>query len=366
MAIKNKYLRWSLNFVFGFVAIVGLALISLLVWRNIEQNNVAERRLIKTDNGIEVSEVASIGGIKQFVNIRGKDLDNPVLLFVHGGPGHVMTPIAHSFQDSWEDVFTVVQWDQRNAGKTYFLNDPAEVSETMSVDRMVEDLIEVSQYLAKRLGKRKIFILGHSWGSLIGIMAAKQRPELYHAYIGTGQFVSMTEGEHLGYVQTLKLARERNNKEAIAELEAIAPYPNKNFDGIEIRSKWIAEFGQSYYGESSLAGPLMSKTLYSPDYTLSDLSYFVRSELPYWFLNVMHDIDLRNLGYDFEIPIIFMIGAHEWQTPYPLAQRYFDQIRAPYKKFIFFEKSSHFPFISDPDNFVNVLKEELIPLASKP
>lgn len=104
----------------------------------VKRNKVAERRAIKTKNGIEIYEVISIGGIQQFINIRGKDFDNPVLLFVHGGPRHVMTPIAHSFQDSWEDDFTVAQWDQRNAGKTYFLNDPLEVANTMSVERMTE------------------------------------------------------------------------------------------------------------------------------------------------------------------------------------------------------------------------------------
>jgi len=363
MVFKNKYLRWSLNIVIALTALFCLTIIVLLGWRNIEQNTVADRRAITTANGIEVTEVATIGGINQSLNIRGKNLDNPVLLFVHGGPGHVMTPFAHSFQDAWEDSFTVVQWDQRNAGKTYFLNDPAEVTKTMSVDRMAADLIEVSQYLIKRLGKKKIFILGHSWGSVIGTMAAKQHPELFHAYIGTGQAISMSEGERMGYQQTLKLARERGNKQAIAELEAIAPYPNQNFDGIEIRAKWIIQFGQSYYGESGLEGPLLSKGLYSPDYTLKDLSYFIRQPVPYWFLDTMADIDLRKLGYDFDIPIIFMIGAHEWQTPYPLVEDYYEQIRAPYKKYIAFEKSSHFPFMSDPDTFARVLKEELLPIA---
>ncbi len=366
MIFKNKYLRWSLNTLIGIIAIFSLTIVVLLSWRNIEQNIVAERRVIDTENGIEIIEIAPIGGIKQSINIRGKNHHNPVLLFIHGGPGHVMMPFAHSFQDAWEDDFIVVQWDQRNAGKTYFLNDPIAVGKTMSVERMAEDLIEVSQYLIKRLGKKKIFILGHSWGSVIGVMAAKKHPELFHAYIGTGQVVSMTEGERLGYEQTLKLARDRNNKEAIAELDAIAPYPNQKFDGIEIRSKWIVQFGQSYFGESNLEGPLVSKALYSPDYTLSDLSYFVRRPAPNWFLNVMHDIDLRKIGYAFDIPIIFMIGTNEWQTPYPLARDYFEQIRAPYKNFIFFEKSSHFPFMSDPDKFVKVLKEELLPIARKP
>ncbi len=366
MIFKNRYLRWSLNVAIGIVTIFCVTVIALLIWRNIEQSTVAERRAVKTSNGIEVTEVAAIGGIKQSLNIRGKDLDNPVLLFVHGGPGHVMTPFAHSFQDAWEDDFTVVQWDQRNAGKTYFLNDPAEVTKTMSVERMAADLIEVSQYLIKRLGKKKIFILGHSWGSVIGTMAAKQRPDLFHAYVGTGQVVSMIEGERIGYEQTLKLARVRGNKQAIAELEAIAPYPDQKFDGIEIRSKWISEFGQSYYGESSLVGPILLKGLYSPDYTINDLSYFIRRPAPYWFLDAMADIDLRRLGYDFDIPIIFMIGAHEWQTPYPLVQEYYEQIRAPYKNYIVFEESSHFPFMSDPDTFVKVLKEELLPIARKP
>lgn len=362
MSFKNKYLRYILKSILGLVILLSITVVGLLTWRFFLQNDVAERRAIRTKNGIEITKKVEIGGINQYINIRGQNVNNPVILFVHGGPGTAMIPFSHIFQDDWERSFTVVHWDQRNAGKTYFANDPQVVSKTMSVERMRKDLVEITRFLIKHLGKEKIFILGHSWGSVIATMAVKQHPELYHAYIGTGQVVSMIEGERMGYIHTLELARRKNNAQAIEELEALAPYPNKDIASLQVKSKWIAEFGGSYYGEGGLLKNFILKGLYSPDYSLWELSYFLDGAPLDWFLEAMKDIDLRTLGYDFEVPVLFLIGSHEWQTPYPLVLEYYEQIKAPYKKYISFDNSAHFPFVSDPVKFSSVLKNELLPL----
>lgn len=123
------------------------------------RDEIADRRRIDSPNGIELTETVIIGGIPQVINIRGRDRDNPVLLYLHGGPGTPMLPIAHAFQDRWEDHFTVVQWDQRGAGKTYALTPPAEIAATMSFDRMTADVIEMADLLRTRFGQDRIVLL---------------------------------------------------------------------------------------------------------------------------------------------------------------------------------------------------------------
>jgi len=148
---------------------------------------VADMRRVVADNGIERLEKVRIGGIDQWVSIRGNDARNPVLLMLHGGPGWVAMPTSWYFQRGWEEYFTVVQWDQRGAGKTFASNNPAQLAPTMTRERMVADSLEMVAWLRHEFGKQKIFVLGHSWGSYLGLEVAKQRPQWLHAYIGMGQ-----------------------------------------------------------------------------------------------------------------------------------------------------------------------------------
>ncbi|WP_339865025.1 alpha/beta hydrolase [Paremcibacter congregatus] len=365
MNLKNKFTRILVRVLGGITALLVLAVIAGVLYRSSLQNEVAERRAITTENGIETIESTQIGGIEQVINIRGKDLDNPVILFVHGGPGMAFMPFSHIFQDDWEDSFTVVQWDQRGAGKTYFANDPDEVLKTMSLERVTDDVIEMSELLRSRLKKKKIFIVAHSWGTVIGTRAVKMRPDLYHGYVGTGQVVSFVEGERLAYAHTLQVAKDRNNQEAIKELEAIAPYPDENImTKFQVRNKWNSLFGESYYGQSSMS-PLMKQLLRSPEYSLRDLTYFRKPPSLEWVDEVLPYVDLRKLGTDFEVPMFFFEGAHEWQTAHPLAKEYYISINAPVKNYISFNKSSHFPFFSEPEKFARMLKKELLPLVKQ-
>ena len=128
---------------------------------------IANARKIVTPNGVERLEKVRIGGIEQWVSIRGTDKRNPVLLFIHGGPGYVSIPMSWWFSRGWEEYFTVVQWDQRGAGKTYLINDPKSVAPTLTLERMVADTEEMISWVRKDLGKQKIFVLGHSWGSYL-------------------------------------------------------------------------------------------------------------------------------------------------------------------------------------------------------
>jgi pimeloyl-ACP methyl ester carboxylesterase len=185
---------------------------------------VRELRRVVSPDGIERNENVRIGGIDQFVSIRGADHRNPVLLVIHGGPGFPTTPMAWWATHGLEEYFTVVHWDQRGSGKTYLLNDPKAVGPTIKPERFVDDIEELVDWLRKEMHKEKVFVLATSWGSVIGLQFAERRPEWLHAYIGMGQAIDCPESERRGYAFALTSAKETGNKEDVKELESIAPY----------------------------------------------------------------------------------------------------------------------------------------------
>ena len=163
-----------------------------------------------------------IGGIRQWIQIRGEDRANPVLLYVHGGPGASALALSWAWQP-WEKYFTVVQWDQRGAGRTYRLNGDAEAP-GMTIDQMTKDGIEVAEYLRAHLHKEKIVLLGHSWGSILGINMVRRRPDLFSAYVGTGQFVEAERNEAYNYAHVL--AQETQKRWRSAFMQAVCSFPD--------------------------------------------------------------------------------------------------------------------------------------------
>src|SRR5579862_6445981 len=186
---------------------------------------LAAVRQVVTPNGIEELRPLRINGASQWVSIRGKDRRNPILLVLHGGPGSPTMPASYTFQTPWEDYFTVVEWDQRGAGKTYAANDPVVLASTVTMPQMTSDADSLISYLRTRFGKRRIFLLGHSWGSALGVAVARQHPDWLYAYIGVGQIVDMRRSETEGYEFALSEARSHHNVAAERELQSIAPYP---------------------------------------------------------------------------------------------------------------------------------------------
>ena len=236
---------------------------------------IADARKIVTPGGVERLEKLRIGGIDQWASIRGTDKRNPVLLLIHGGPGYISMPMSWWFTRGWEEYFTVVQWDQRGAGKTYLLNDPAKIAPTLTPERMIADTEEIAAWARKEFGKDKIFVLGHSWGSYLGLELAKRHPDWLHAYIGVGQLTDGPESERRGWSFALDAARKAGNQEAVQQLEAIAPYfaPNQNtpLTNLYVQRKWLDFYGgvmahrQGNSAESHLAN-------LSPDYADSEVA----------------------------------------------------------------------------------------------
>ena len=192
-------------------------------WRTPVQKILRDVRRIPSPPGIEETFAVRIGGIDQWISVRGRDRRNPILLFIHGGPASTEMPVSWLYQSGWEDYFTVVQWDQRGAGKTYVANDPAVVEPTIATERMVADGEELVAWLREHYGKRKIFVLGHSWGSIIGLELARRHPDWLHAYIGMGQMIDGRDNERLGYEWALQAARADHNDKAVRELTRSRP-----------------------------------------------------------------------------------------------------------------------------------------------
>ena len=346
------------------ILVVGLS--SGALYRYLAQKKIAESRAIHTPDGIEVLEPVTIGGIQQWIEIRGESVKNPILLFVHGGPGSAFMPIARGFQGPWEKYFTVVQWDQRGAGKTYSANSKEIQQRTMSMERMHADTLEVVNYLRHRFQRDKIFVLGHSWGSILGLQLAHDHPELLYAYIGVGQATNSWQNEEVLYTDTLEQARRTGNKEAIQQLMSIAPYPSANVTFQQIRI--VRQWSGTLIGPSGADDSFLSlKTIFlAPEYSLVNDVDWLRGQLfsVDMLLPELSKINFDALGYDYRVPVFFLEGRRDPYTPSTVAKEYFDKMHAPEKEFVWFEKSGHFPFVEEASEFTGVLTQKVLPLAS--
>lgn len=231
---------------------IGLAGTGIL-YRAYHKNEIRSTYAISGPDGIETLEKIIIGEAEQWIYIRSKNSSKPVLLFLHGGPGGSAMSKLRYFNSDLEDYFTVVNWDQRGAGKSYSRSIPEEM---FNIEQFVADTVEMTFYLKERFETEKIYLLGHSWGTIIGIMAAYQYPHLYHAYIGTAQVVEPGRGEQISYQYALEAASEEGNVSALAELEMIgpAPYPmdNQFWDKLLIQRKWLAHYGGVVHKSNNL------------------------------------------------------------------------------------------------------------------
>ncbi|HET7207494.1 MAG TPA: alpha/beta hydrolase [Terriglobales bacterium] len=356
---------------------VGITLVCLVVllfsaafsYRAYLQNEVGEQRAITSSNGIDSLEPVTIGGIQQWIEVRGQNVDNPILLFIHGGPGIAFIPLAGAFQGPWEQYFTVAQWDQRGAGKTYASNDRDVLRKTMTVAQMQQDTIEVANYLRRRFKREKIFVVGHSWGSVLGLWLAHEHPELVSAYVGTGQVVNMAQNDEVGYRDALEQARKVHNQQAVHELESIVPYPAPvpDFGKEQIARRWEGELlapppnGVSFTD----GGRILTSVFSAPEYSLRDDYSFLQgmSFSVNVFFPQLANVDLTKLGFEFRVPIIFFEGRHDQYCRSSLIWDYSQRISAPHKEFVWFERSGHFPFYEEQQKFAEELRDRVLPLA---
>lgn len=314
---------------------------------------------IKTSNGISEINYLNINKTRQYVLIRGEDKNKPVLLFLHGGPGASATALLRKFNSELESHFTVVYWDQRNAGKSY---NKKTTKEEIKVAKYIQDVDTLTAYLKKRFNVDKIFLVGHSWGSRLGLYAIQKNPENYFGYVGIGQELASYEGELISYQYTLKRAKETNNLKAIKELEEIGEpqsgdytkmYKN-GFWGLVKQKDWLLKLGGERYGKTKYTDWILS-IWFSREYSFGDLIKYGKSS-GFSAGNIIYDPDFNNIDFfkqipEVKVPVFFISGAYDYNTPWELVERYTNTINAPYKEFIKFEKSGHSPVFEEPERF---------------
>ncbi|GAB3352033.1 alpha/beta hydrolase [Lysobacter tyrosinilyticus] len=330
---------------------------------------IADMRKIVVPGGIERQEKVHIGGIDQWITIRGNDPRNPVLLMLHGGPGWVSMPTSWYFQRGWEEYFTVVQWDQRGAGKTYGANDPAAVAPTMTIERMVADSEEMVALLRRKLGKEKIFVLGHSWGSYLGLQLAQRHPDWLHAYIGVGQLIDGPENERRGWAWTMEQAQRDRNAEAIRELQSIAPYAESDaplkLQDLFVQRKWLNRYGGMVYGRTGGDAESAAVNL-SPEYSDADLAnIWTANEYSMdKLLAKVLTLDQSHIR-DLRCPLILFLGRHDVNASSTLTAEWYARVHAPSKQLVWFENSGHEVMNEEPGKMLLSLVQIVRPIAER-
>ena len=330
---------------------------------------IADMRQLVADNAVQRLEQVRIGGIGQWVSIRGNDRRNPVLLMLHGGPGWVAMPTSWYFQRGWEEYFTVVQWDQRGAGKTFVANDPAAVAPTMTRERMVADTEEMVAWLRQEFGKEKIFVLGHSWGSYLGLELALRRPEWLHAYIGIGQISNSPESERRGWSWTLQQAQRDGNAQAAAELQALAPYASGSaavpLDSLFKQRKWLNHYGGMVHNRRGGDAEAAAIAL-SPEYSDLDVAGVWKGN-DFSMKHLLADVltlDMSTVR-RLDVPLFLFLGRHDQNVSSALAAEWFQTVKAPQKQLIWFEQSAHEVMNEEPGKTLVSLVEHVRPIAER-
>ncbi|MGO2519931.1 MAG: alpha/beta fold hydrolase [Microbacterium sp.] len=325
---------------------------------------IADLCRIPNPEAIDRTTYVELGGVKQFVSIRGRSATNPVLIVCHGGPALPSLPSSWIWQRAIEDYFTVVNYDQRSSGKSAVVLDD---EMDLSVDRYVDDLAELIAWLQGELGVSKVGVLGHSWGTIIGITLAEQRPDLLWGYVGVGQVISGPENEVECFNHALRSATADHNEEALAELRGLGEYPGTQpltVERIVTCRKWAQHYGGLSAYRSDFAYFLDSEKL-SPYYTDEELELIgagQQASMPQLLTQLLR-FDARERT-TFDVPIVQFLGRHDWTTPTPPVARWFERVSAPSKDLVWFENSAHLSMFEEPGKFVVNLVQLALPHAT--
>jgi pimeloyl-ACP methyl ester carboxylesterase len=309
-----------------------------------------------------------IGGIEQWITIDGANCANPVILFVHGGPGNPLSPFIDQLYGAWQDDFTLATWDQRLSGRTYARNEPVvELTEErlaatqLTLDGLVKDGLEVAKYLQDRLGKRRLILLGTSWGSVLGVHMAHERPQLFHAYVGVSQLVNERDNLAAGYAATLAMARRRNDVAHIATLEEIGAPPWKNPRNFGRMRRII----RAYEAEMTSPGPTLKvASEYASD--ADRAAYEAGEELSFVkYVGLAGDgmaanVDLPALGTKYKLPMYFVQGEDDLLTLPSVTRGFYDSLHAPRKKLVMVPDAGHDPNFAMIDAQFRLLKDEVL------
>ncbi len=312
---------------------------------------------ISTPNGIDEAKYLRIGGIEQWVTIRGEDRSNPVVLVLHGGPGDATNPWGHAGFRPWLSAYTIVQWDQRGAGRTLGRNGQASAA-TLSIDRLVQDGVELADALRTTLRKEKIILVGHSWGSVLGVLMAKAKPNLFSAFVGTGQVGDPSRGYHVAFDALIGKARAMGDARALRELQDIGPPPYKSARGYQVQRRW----SNLFEGADTFIASMLGLALTAPGYTIRDLNDWIDGQRLSAGRLVPESSALpaTALSGRFGVPVFVIQGSDDFTTPTRLASEFVDAVEAPRKAFVAIQ-GGHFAAFTNSSEFLKKLAVLLAP-----
>lgn len=321
--INNEFFTWAL---------VVLPVLPVVIWAVV-------RKILMTapKGGISKQEYVDINGTKQWISVYGKNKDNPVLLYLHGGPGASTSTYDYIFTRKWADIYTVVTWDQRDCGKSW---SPEQWDNTLTYDLMMEDGLDMLLYLRQSLGVEKITLLGHSWGSYFGANLALEYPQYVQAYIGVGQLVDFNANERALKEEAARWVGDDPAGQTLLEdldPEELAP------GYFKARNKLLKKYGYDRYSAGRDYIPLFVK-LFNPYYSPRDYQRFARATARVYreFVSSEEFAEFSLEGRtEYKVPYYNINGDRDYQCNFKLAQEYFDQVQAPEKKLILMKDMPH-------------------------
>lgn len=359
-----RFLKWLvLGIIMFIVAIFCVVFISRFV--------NSRKAKITIENGIQENIMVEIGGIKQYLQLRGQSKDNPVVIFLHGGPGSPMTYINYTYQTPLEENYTFVSWDQRGCGRTFYANPGMDTEVQLTRELLLKDLDEIVDYSRKRFNQDKVIILGHSWGTVLGSAYVQKHPEKVKAYLGVGQGVDIFKGYVLAANEAMRLAKEKNNAEdanRLLEIAAQLSSPNKEnlFRLKEIME--IQKYTKKYMAYDSKTSALgqMWMGIASPDFLLDDVKWFLTLmkldkyiSLESSLIGEFTNFDLNKLNNQYKVPMYYISGEADWQTPRVMVEEYYKKVEAPDKAMIVIKNAGHSPFVDQPEQYQEAFKSLL-------
>lgn len=310
---------------------------------------------------IATLEKINLNGSEQWISIRGRDINKPVLLFLAGGPGGSQLVTERRTLAGMEDHFVVVNWEQPGAGKSFDAVDRS----ALTPERYVADGIALTEHLRERFDEEKIYLVGESWGSALGVWMVQRNPEYFHALINTGQMVAFLENDLMCYDFALNLARERGNTPKVEQLTKQGPPPYYGKGTAMKESAFLMDTFNYMNADPRIAddGFNTFQDLAGSEYGLYDKLNWFRGALE--TIDVVYpqlwSVDLRQQATTLEVPVYFLLGRYDVNAPPVLAEEYFQLLKAPHKELIWFDHSGHNPWVTEADRFEEVIIEQVLP-----
>jgi len=303
------------------------------------------------ENSIAELIELELNGRKQWISLRGWDKNAPVLLFLAGGPGgSQMAAVRHELAEL-EKHFVVVNWDQPGSGKSYY----AEKTKNITVQTYLQDGYALTEYLKERFSQEKIYLLGESWGSALGIFLAHEHPESYQAFIGTGQMVAFAETERLDYAKAMEIAKNKGDTALIEKLLANGEPPYYGKDVTWKSAVYLNYLSNYMTNNPSIQNPGYNtfRDIFSSEYGLLDKINYIRGIINTYghVYQQLYDIDLRTDYNKLNVPVYFFLGRHDLNAPPELVEEYERVLDAPAKGIVWFEHSGHNPWINERERF---------------